>query len=427
MSTACSDTQIKYAGNGSQKKFSFPFSYMHFYDVQAALWDESTREYKVQTNLYVLSDATTVEFLTAPPRPPESTPDGLNVLIFRKTDLSDTETTFYPGSSIRAQDLNDNFDQLRLSLQESRCGLENERADTTNQVWNRDGVKGRDDLQKSQPPYDTMYRNDQVVGRWYGDTSGTRADQEAVATTGAISERLDPYVQPTLPGETETGYGHQEGKVWQNQEDCWTSYWDDTAEAWIAYTNTGPRGEQGPQGVQGEVGPVGPSLSIKGTLAAGAWVEPDPKEAGDIWIAEGDITGFPGGGTPVAEDAIIYNGTAWVNTGPIGIEGPRGPKGPKGDQGIQGVQGEQGEQGDKGDQGNKGNPGTGVNFKGQVATATDLPSDAQANDGWQALDNMHLYVWNGALWIDVGLMGEGTEGPQGPVMDISTLPSLPTV
>ena len=33
--------------------------------------------------------------------------------------------TFYPGSSIRAQDLNDDFDQLRLAIQESKCAVEN--------------------------------------------------------------------------------------------------------------------------------------------------------------------------------------------------------------------------------------------------------------------------------------------------------------
>jgi hypothetical protein len=32
--------------------------------------------------------------------------------------------TYYPGSSIRAQDLNDDFDQLRFAIQEGRCDLE---------------------------------------------------------------------------------------------------------------------------------------------------------------------------------------------------------------------------------------------------------------------------------------------------------------
>jgi hypothetical protein len=166
MAESCNLTQIKYTGNGRTTQFSFPFSYMHFYDVKAALWDESKREYIDQDNLYILSDASTVQFLTPPPPPPESTPYGLNVLIYRDTELEESETTFYPGSSIRSQDLNDNFDQLRFSVQEVECGLENERADTEQKVWNRTGIKGRDDLSTPQPPYDTVYRPDQIVGHW---------------------------------------------------------------------------------------------------------------------------------------------------------------------------------------------------------------------------------------------------------------------
>jgi hypothetical protein len=244
--------------------------------------------------------------------------------------------------------------------------------------------------------------------------------------TGAISERLDPYVQGSVPTETEVGFGHQQGKRWINTDDCWDSHWETNADAWVAYANTGPRGVPGPQGPVGPEGPVGPSLAIKGSLPAGEWVEPDPKEVGDIWIAEGEITNFPGGGTPKAEDALIYNGERWVNTGPIGIEGKKGDKGDRGEQGIEGPEGPQGIQGIQGEQGVIGNPGTGINFKGQVATAIDLPSNAAPNDGWQALDTMYMWVWNGAVWINVGTVSAGPSGPQGPMFDIATLPPLPT-
>ena len=427
MAESCDATQIKYTGNGSQKRFTFQFPYMHFYDVKAALWDDSKREYVDQDNLYVLADATTVEFLTAPPVPPQSAPDGLNIVIYRNTSLDAAETTFYPGSSIRAKDLNADFDQLRLAIQEGRCDIENERADTINKVWNRESVKGRADLQDPEAPFDTMYRNDQIAGRWYGDTSGYRTDQEAIATTGAISERLDPYVQGTLPAETEPGFGHQEGKIWQNLEDSWTSYWNGQAKAWVAYANTGPRGKPGSAGPEGPQGPSGPPLAILGTIAGGAWVEPNPKAVGDIWICEGTITGFPGGGTPVKDDAITWNGQRWVNTGPIGIEGKKGDRGAIGPEGPQGIQGIQGIQGVKGDEGDKGNPGYGVNYKGQVAVPQDLPSNAQTNDAWQSLDTKHLWIWNGSVWLDAGPISAGPAGPMGPVMDISILPPLPPI
>lgn len=428
MADSCTATQIKYSGNGSQKKFTFQFPYMHFYDVKAALWDESKREYVEQTNLYILTDATTVEFLQAPPLPPESTPNGLNIVIFRDTSLESAETTFYPGSSIRAQDLNSDFEQLRLAAQESRCGLENERTDVQEKVWNKESIKGRTDIQKPEVPFDTVYRNDQIAGRWYGDNSGYRTDQEAVATTGAISERLDPYVQAVLPGATEEGFGHQEGKIWQNTTDSWTSYWNKDANAWVAYANTGPRGTPGSEGPEGPQGIPGPSLKIMGDLPAGPWVEPSPLEVGDIWICEGPITGFPGGGTPQANDSVTWNGERWLNLGPIGIQGQIGPPGNTGPVGPTGPQGDEGPKGDTGDQGDQGNPGTGVNFKGQVATYVDLPfAGNQPNDGWQTLDTMDLWVWNASLWINVGTITQGEQGPVGPVIDIATLPSLPPI
>ena len=431
--TPCEATKIEYAGNGRTTKFSFPFSYLHFYDVKAALWDDDKKEYITQTNLYVLSDASTVEFLQAPPAPPAGTPNGLNVRIFRGTDLDTMESTFYPGSSIRAQDLNDNFDQVRFSVQETQCNVESNRKDLEEQFWGKFGIGGRDNLATGQSPYDTMYRADAIKGRWYGDTEGYSEDQDAVPTTGAISARLDPFVQGTLPpsyvAETNgllNNYNPSAGKRWVNTDDCWESYWDPTAKAWVAYVNTGPRGAQGDQGVQGDQGIPGPSLLIKGILPAGDWVEPDPKQPGDIWIAGGTITNFPYGGTPVLDDAIAYNGTDWVNTGPIGIQGNKGDKGDKGDQGIQGAKGDQGPQGIQGIQGPIGETGQGLVFKGQVSTSANLPTVGnKINDAWQAIDTGHYWVWTGAVFVDVGFAVQGPPGPQGPVMDISTLPSLP--
>ena len=34
----------------------------------------------------------------------------------------------------------------------------------------------------------------------------------------------------------------QPGKNWQNTEECYTTYWNSQANAWVAYMNTGPRG-----------------------------------------------------------------------------------------------------------------------------------------------------------------------------------------
>lgn len=102
----------------------------------------------------------------------------------------------------------------------------------------------------------------------------------------------------------------------------------------------GPPGIQGEVGETGETGPMGPqgnSISIKGTLSAGAWSAPSYPTVGDIWIAGGDITGDV---TGILGDGIEWTGTLWVNVGqlrgPIGETGPDGPQGIQGEQGVPG-------------------------------------------------------------------------------------------
>ena len=50
---------------------------------------------------------------------------GANILIWRRTDLCDMSREFQPGSSIRAQDLNQDFTQLLMVLQESAALINN--------------------------------------------------------------------------------------------------------------------------------------------------------------------------------------------------------------------------------------------------------------------------------------------------------------
>ena len=115
MTTSCANlNETKYKGNGTTTIFSFAFTYMAWSDVQCFLYDETNKIWVNQQNKFVQDTATTVEFLTAPPAP---TADINNVWITRSTDLSAMIATFYPGASIRAEDLNDDFDQLRLAIQ----------------------------------------------------------------------------------------------------------------------------------------------------------------------------------------------------------------------------------------------------------------------------------------------------------------------
>ena len=241
MTNECESVSIKYQGNGVQKLFTFPFTYMAWKDVQVFLYDETNKTWVNQENKFIQANATTIEFFTPPPAPTDSEID--NVWIARRTDLEAMLVTFYPGSSIRAQDLNDDFDQLRLAIQEGRCALQ-------------DGLDGINE--NTWHPDETFTEDDQVNQRWIP------ADDEKLATSDAIRARHDSYVQPNVPP---TVVYQQTGKTWQNTDDCWSSYWQNSVDdqgndskTWVAYVNTGPRGEQGPQGPPGQsiVGPPGP-------------------------------------------------------------------------------------------------------------------------------------------------------------------------
>ena len=241
MANECESVSIKYQGNGSQTLFTFPFTYISYQDIVAFIYDEIEKTWVNQENKFIFANATTVEFLTAPPAPTDTELD--NVWIARRTDLEAMVSSFYPGSSIRAQDLNDNFDQLRLAIQEGRCSLQDSLETLDKEVWKTT---------------EAFTEDDQVNQRW------VPADDEMLATSDAIRARHDSYVQENVPP---TVVYEQTGKTWQNTDDCWSSYWQNSVDpqgndskTWVAYVNTGPRGEQGPQGPPGTsiVGPPGP-------------------------------------------------------------------------------------------------------------------------------------------------------------------------
>jgi hypothetical protein len=150
----------------------------------------------------------------------------------------------------------------------------------------------------------------------------------------------------------------------------------------------GDQGPLGPTGPQGFIGPIGPkgdkgdkgdagtTLTIKGVTPGGAWGTVAPSGVvGDIWIAGGDITGFPVAGQPAGKTltqghGFSWDGHEWDDLGPMkgpkgdqgpqgspGAQGPVGAQGPAGATGAQGPSGPQGPKGDTGSQGPVGPPG----------------------------------------------------------------------
>jgi hypothetical protein len=174
---------------------------------------------------------------------------------------------------------------------------------------------------------------------------------------------------------------------------------------------------------------------------------------GDLLVRDSNaMQRLPSGtdGESLVADSASPLGLSWqpVGTigsqgdpGPVGPQGPQGPPGntgapgplgPKGDtgapgpQGIQGaggpagVQGPAGGVGPQGPAGPQGQAGTGVEIKGSVATAADLPVTGNATgDSYIVQDTGHLWSWDGTKWVDGGEIqgppgAAGATGPQGP-------------
>jgi hypothetical protein len=100
-------TSNTYTGNGSNKLFSITFPYLETTDVDVYL----NGTLQTITTQYTFANATTIEFVAAPA-------NGAVVLLDRSTDDAALQATFFPGSSVKAADLNDNFDQTLYVVQE---------------------------------------------------------------------------------------------------------------------------------------------------------------------------------------------------------------------------------------------------------------------------------------------------------------------
>jgi hypothetical protein len=170
-------------GDGSNVTFTFPFSKFEDDDVFVYVYNTTSGEYDLKTagTHYNISGAT-ISFTAGnePPTPP-STGYG-NVLILRKTDMQTGKASFTAGSSIRAQDLDNNFVQSMRADQEFR----DQKVDKWNpEVWANLDMKKRRVVNLEDPV------NDQ--------DAATRAYIEA--------RRTNTLVQDTTPTAEESVEG----------------------------------------------------------------------------------------------------------------------------------------------------------------------------------------------------------------------------
>ena len=140
-------TENTYTQSGSTTVYSFTFPYIKTSDIKVSIDGTAT-------SAFTIPSATTVQFNTAPA-------NGSALRIYRDTDTDTPTATFYAGSAIKAQDLNDCFLQNLYTTQESK--------NKTDTSW--------------QTGDETIISTE----TWAGNNT-------RVATTGAIDGRIDAKI-----------------------------------------------------------------------------------------------------------------------------------------------------------------------------------------------------------------------------------------
>ena len=184
---SCTDVQTIQAGNGTKTQFSFDFPYIFKSEIHVYFWNATTKEWdeKLTTDAtypWQVTDAnpTIVEFTsTAPPSPTTPVDPGEptvdNVRIRRITNIDDIRALFNPGSAIRSDDLNNNFEQLRYAIQEANC----------------------QDVPEEIQSYLEEYYWDRFDNTLYSADTW-RSDDATIATTAALDARFQDEVNDTL-------------------------------------------------------------------------------------------------------------------------------------------------------------------------------------------------------------------------------------
>jgi hypothetical protein len=218
---SCSDVQTIQAGNGSKTQFSFDFPYIFKSEIHVYFWNVTTKEYdeKLTTDStypWRVTDAnpTIVEFTgTAPPSPSAPTDPGEptvdNVKIRRITKVDDIRALFNPGSAIRSDDLNKNFEQVRYAIQESNCQGVTDAVDQylKDYYWNNfdetvystDTWVSNDSKIATTAAMDARFQDEATEtytkAELATDNNAIPDDDVALPTTGAVKNYVDHVVE----------------------------------------------------------------------------------------------------------------------------------------------------------------------------------------------------------------------------------------
>jgi hypothetical protein len=178
-------TENFYTGNGSTTSYSFTFQYIDEDDIKVTLNG-------TLTTAYTLANATTVLFNSAPA-------NGVAIRIYRDTNTDSLKSTFFAGSAIRAQDLNEDFLQNNYAVQE----IQNYTWDNETQTIHSDEPWVSSDSQiATTAAIDARFQDE--LNETITSAEVWPDNDDTVATTAAIDNRIDSKIDAAITGDIGT-------------------------------------------------------------------------------------------------------------------------------------------------------------------------------------------------------------------------------
>jgi hypothetical protein len=183
-------TENFFTGDGSTTSYVLTFEYIDEDDVKVSL-DGSV------TTAYSFANATTILFDSAPA-------SDVAIRIYRDTDIDELKSTFFAGSSIRAQDLNQNFEQNNFAVQEIKNYTWDNETDTihSDETW-----VSSDTQIATTAAMDQRFQDEAAETIESGET--WVSDNDHIATTAAIDARFQDELSETITSS----------ETWPNNDD----------------------------------------------------------------------------------------------------------------------------------------------------------------------------------------------------------------
>jgi len=175
------NTFVEYTGNGSTTNYSFTFEYIKEAEVKVTIDGTAT-------TAFTFANATTLSFTTAPA-------SGAKIRIYRETDVSSLKATFFAGSAIKAEDLNDNFTQNNFAVEEVRESTWDVDTETikSNETW-----VSSDTQIATTAAMDARFQDEATETITSSETWPDNDD--TIATTAAIDNRIDTAITNDIAG-----------------------------------------------------------------------------------------------------------------------------------------------------------------------------------------------------------------------------------